>query len=377
MKIRKIFVDAHQFDHGFDGAASFIQGLYLALVRRNPSEYKIYLGCANPERVMASFEDNAHFEPIKYRTENRYRRLAVDIPLAISKCGAHVAHFQYFTPLLKTCPWIVTIHDVLFNDFPQYFPSGYAKLRNLLFPISARRADLLTTVSDYSRERIAHWYGVKPQRIAVIPNGVSHFDISCQIASDQNVKNILSFKEGYFLCVSRFEPRKNQSTLLTAYIEGGFWLHGIQLVFVGGRTLSGGDFDNLVSTAPIEVRQRLHFLEGLSFTDIQLLYANAAIAIYPSFAEGFGMPPLEAAAAGTPSLCSGTTAMAGFDCLASNFFNPNDSNELQSLLTHVVENQSAARSNAASVQPGVLSQYSWDRAASLLEAQLSRIPGFT
>ena len=118
MKPLRIFVDAHQFDHGFEGSASFIQGLYLALVRRRPSTYQVFLGCANPDRVMASFEGDPHFEPVRYGTDNRYRRLAWDIPRAVSRCRVDWAHFQYFTPLLKTCPWIVTLHDVL-NRYQQ------------------------------------------------------------------------------------------------------------------------------------------------------------------------------------------------------------------------------------------------------------------
>lgn len=370
MKPLRIFVDAHQFDHGFEGSASFIQGLYMALVRRRPSAYEIFLGCANPDRVMASFDGDPHFQPLRYGTGNRYRRLAWDIPVAVSKCRPEWAHFQYFTPLVKSCGWIVTLHDVLFNDFPQYFPPGYAKVRNVLFPLSARRADLLTTVSRYSRERISHWYGIDESRIAVVPNGVQAMDLAEATADAPQVAGLMALPRGYVLCVSRFEPRKNQGAVLAAYLEEGLWRQGIALVFVGNRTLSGGDFDQALAATPVEARGCIHFLEGLSFKDIQLLYANAAVAVYPSFAEGFGMPPLEAAAAGTPSLCSRTTAMTDFTCLGPNFFDPDDRSALGARLRFVIEQPDEARRAAAGIQAQVLKDYAWDRAAALFEQEL-------
>lgn len=360
-----LFVDAHLFDHGFEGAASFIQGLYLTLVRQRPGDFRILLGCAHPERVLASFEGDPHFEAVRYGATHRVRRLAYEIPKAIARTRPHMAHFQYFTPVLKTCPWIVTIHDVLFNDFPQFFPPGYARVRNVLFPLSARRANLLTTVSPYSKERIAYWYRVPAQRIEVVPNGVrpNGAKVSSRPAECPEVASLLSSRNGYLLCVSRFEPRKNQSTLLQAYIDGGLWHRGLPLVFVGSRTLAGGDFNAALAAAPPEARNQIHFLEGLSFADIERLYAHATAAIYPSLAEGFGMPPLEAAVAGIPSLCARNTAMRDFSPLAPYFFDGGDRQALIGLLLDVLARPDHHRARAAQIAQEVATRYSWDAAA--------------
>lgn len=365
MKPIRLFVDAHQFDHGFEGAASFIQGLYLALVRQRPGEFKIHLGCAHPERVLRSFEGDPHFEAAPYGSTNRVRRLAYDIPKAVAGLRPDFAHFQYFTPIIKTCPWIVTIHDVLFNDFPSYFPPGYARLRNILFPLSARRADLLTTVSPYSQERISAWYGIDPKRIHVIPNGVNpnRSDAKDLPPPDPRVSTLMGLPSGYVLCVSRFEPRKNQAAVLQAFVDGGFWQQGMSLVFVGNRTLDGGDFDAAFATAPAAAKDRVVFLEGLSFADIQRLYARAVAAVYPSFAEGFGMPPLEAAVAGTPSLCARNTAMSDFTPLAPYFFDASDRAELTHKLRDVIEHRDFHRQQALRIAAEVLERFAWDAAA--------------
>ena len=360
-----IFVDAHQFDYGFDGAASFIQGLYLALVRQRPGEFRILLGCADPDKVLASFEGDQHFEAISYGTISRARRLLYQIPKTIASARPDLAHFQYFTPLVKTCPWVVTIHDVLFNDFPQYFPPGYATIRNVMFPISAHRADLLTTVSNYSKERISTWYRIPYSSIEVVPNGVRRNragDALLPLACAE-VAALISLPDGYFLCVSRFEPRKNQATVLQAYVDSGLWRRNIELVFVGVRTLSSSDFDATLAQVPTGVRGKIRFLEGLSFIDLERLYANATAAIYPSLAEGFGMPPLEAAVAGTPSLCAYNTAMIDFTPLSPYLFDSKDKGKLNNLLQDIVNRPEYHHAQAASIAHEVAMRYSWDAAA--------------
>ncbi len=365
MSLIRIFVDAHQFDHGFDGAASFIQGLYLALVRQRPGDFRVILGCANPDKVLSNFGGDPHIEAVQYGTTNRIRRLTYDIPKVVARLRPDFAHFQYFTPLIKTCPWIVTIHDVLFNDFPQYFPPGYARLRNVLFPLSARRADLLTTVSAYSRERISAWYGIDPGRINVVPNGVDPNragEVGLAPPSPQ-VRALIASPSGYLLCVSRFEPRKNQATALGAFVEGGFWTQGISLVFVGSRTLECAEFDAAYEAIPAAAKDRIVFMQDLSFDDVQRLYAHAIAAIYPSLAEGFGMPPLEAAAAGTPSLCARNTAMSDFAPLSPYFFDAGDRAGLVHMLREVIAHRDVHRELAGRIAVDVRGRFAWSTAA--------------
>lgn len=370
---KSIFIDAHTLDHGFEGAASFIQGVYSALVREFPGEYRLFFGCNHPERVMAAIPPSADIEVVEYRGRNRYGRLLVDIPLAIRKVDADFAHFQYFTPLVKTCPWIVTIHDVLFNDYPQFFPPNYRRLRNVLFPLSARRADVLTTVSEYSRQRIAHWYRVPPARMLVLPNGIRVPDGKSApvLAQSSEVSGLLKHQPGYILCVSRFEPRKNQALLLKAFLKGRLWEQGMCLVFVGSRTLPAPQFDTLLASAPVAARASVLFLSKLTAADLDLLYEHAMAAVYPSFAEGFGIPPLEAAVRGTPSLCANSTAMSDFDFLQPFFFDPTSEDDLLKKLRWVIGDQVHARELARALVSHVQSEYTWSKSACLLHALIT------
>lgn len=372
-KSLNIFVDAHVFDNGYEGTSSFIQGLYNALVREFPGDYRVFLGCNHPEKVIAAFTQLTNIEIVEYKGRNRYRRLLFDIPRAIQKVHAEFAHFQYFTPLVKTCPWIVTIHDVLFNDFPQFFPLNYCRIRNILFPLSARRADVLSTVSEYSRQRIAHWYDVPTTRISVLPNGIhipvgtlSLVEAQCTLVSD-----LLKNRLPYIVCVSRFEPRKNQALLLEAFLSGHLWERGLHLVFVGSRTLPAPQFDALMASAPEAARASVHFLSNLPTSDVELLYMHAVAAVYPSFAEGFGIPPLEAVVRGTPSLCANSTAMSNFGFLQPFFFDPASADGLLHKLRWVLDNPVLASEIAILAVGQVKNEYSWSKSARVLHGLIS------
>lgn len=359
----RIFVEAHMFDHGFEGSASFIQGVYGALLNAYPGCYKVIVGGTRPQRAAAAI-DHHDVELALYGHGNRFLRLLVDIPKLIRSSRADIAHFQYFTPLVKTCPWLVTIHDVLFNDFPEYFPPNYRRMRNVLFPLSARRADILTTVSGYSRERIAHWYRVPSERIHLLPNGVAP-TIGPDIAG-QTIAGL----SPYFLCVSRFEPRKNQEVLLNAFLRGRLWEQGFKLVFVGAKTLAAPAFDSALAVAPQGARDAIRLMANLEPKELSALYKNAVAAVYPSRAEGFGIPPLEAIMAGTPSLCGNVTAMSDFDFMQPFFFDLNDSSSLLTALQAIIDEPEAARTKARAAAEHVHNRYTWEMAAHKLHQML-------
>lgn len=360
----KIFIEAHMFDHGFEGSATFVAGLYRALLAAYPDRYVLIIGGQFPERAINALGSPPQAMPAIYSSKNRFARLASDVPHILRDKKPDFAHFQYFTPIAKSCDWIVTIHDVLFNDFPEYFPPNYRRMRNMLFPISACRADILTTVSQYSRDRISHWYGINPGRILVTPNGV-------EVAGVGDVERARDRTEGqpegqYLICVSRFEPRKNQVAVLRAFLVMELWRRGLSLVFVGSRTLESPAFDALLDQAPDAARRAVHLLCGVSSEALTGLVVRAKAAIYPSLAEGFGLPPLEALALGVPSICARVTAMADFDVLDAFFFDPNVVGSLEEKVESVLSDPVKASLAASEGARRVVEEYNWKVSAGVL-----------
>ena len=361
------------FDHGFEGSGTFVRGLYLALIAKYPNQYQIFLGSRNANLVLDFFENHPAFIVALYKFDNRYLRLLFDIPRLIHQISPDIAHFQYFTPIFKSCKWHVTIHDVLFNDYPNYFSFGYRLIRNFFFKISAIRSELISTVSDYSKMRIIHWFGIEGSLIFVLPNAVTFLGPRIKAPSNFSLINdIVNSPNGFFLCVSRFEPRKNQVCLLRAFLNGRYWLKGIKLIFVGNKTLDVDEFDQVWKEAPLEAKPYIHFISDLSYADIQLLYAHALASIYPSFAEGFGIPPLEAAVYGTPSLCSRVTAMAEFPFPDSFFFDPSNSDTLEFAINLILNEPNNAKAKALEVMKKVQFTYDWGNSADTLHRALTQ-----
>jgi glycosyltransferase involved in cell wall biosynthesis len=365
----KIFIEAHAFDHGFEGSATYLAGLYRSLLKCYPDQYSLVVGGQHPEKAIAALGSPPQAIPAKYRSRNRITRLSIEVPRILRETKPDFAHFQYFTPIVKSCRWIVTIHDVLFNDFPQYFPLPYRGVRNLLFPLSASRADILATVSPYSRDRISHWYGIPSERILVTPNGVELSKVDNRARTSARAEGQPNGR--YLICVSRFEPRKNQIAVLNAFLAMELWRRDLSLVFVGARTLKSPEFDKALANAPDGARRKVHILPSVSAEALVGLFAGAEAAVYPSLAEGFGLPPLEALGMGIPSICANVTAMADFDVLQNFFFDPACTGSLEKKLADILANPKKAQADAVDGAWRLGQQYSWSASAEILHRAIS------
>lgn len=165
----KILVDAHVFDGFHQGSRTFLKGLYNQLALDN--FFDIYIAANNFENVKNQFEFTNNFKFIKLKNKSKLLRLGVEIPYIIWKEKIDYAHFQYISPIVKNCKFILTIHDVLFLDFKKYFTWKYRQ-KKYLFCISARNSDILTTVSEYSRDSISQHMKIEQQKINIITQGI-------------------------------------------------------------------------------------------------------------------------------------------------------------------------------------------------------------
>ena len=319
----KLLIDAHCFDYDTsEGINTYLRGLYGELIKL-ASDINFYFAARNVKRVKEIFGEGNSVHYIKLVAKSKVTRLLTEMPQVIKRYGIDAAHFQYTSPLIKKCFTIVTLHDILFKDYPSLFPLSYRINKDMLFKLSAHRADMLLTVSQYSRERISLHYGISQERIYVTPNAVSedffHIDKTEAKAFAQS-KGI----ERFILYISRIEPRKNQITVLRAYDELKLWQRGYNLVFIGRRTLPTPDFDAYLQSMGNNAQKYVHIYNQVDYRDLKLWYGAASLFIYPALAEGFGIPPIEAGAAGVPCICNNKTAMSDFTFFGNNLINVSD-----------------------------------------------------
>ncbi|RYY39141.1 MAG: glycosyltransferase family 1 protein [Chitinophagaceae bacterium] len=308
----RLFADAHVFDDGYEGTRSFLLGMYTELAQLEGVQ--VFLGARNCTRLRDAFAPVAdRIQFIPYATSSRYGRLFWELPHLLQKHDIDYAHFQYVAPPRKVCAYIVTTHDVLFEDMPGLFPYFYRKLRHNWFRHSALRADVLTTVSEYAATSIAAHFGIAKHRIAIVPNAVAvqPTDGKLQQAARHRLRERYGV-DRYVLCVSRMEPRKNQEQLLEAFRELELAAKGYQLVLIGRRSMGVPLLDAALTRLQPHERAAVWLLNDVP--DVELLdwYRGCRLFVYPSLGEGFGIPPLEAAMARVPVLCSNLTAMADF-----------------------------------------------------------------
>lgn len=345
----KLLIDCHVFDGKFQGTRTYLQGIYQNLVAHKDIEF--YFAACDTDNIRQVFGEAENIHYVRLTTGSSIKRLALEIPKIIKRYRIDYAHYQYISPLIKCCKEIVTIHDLLFLDYPQYFPLSYRIKNKYLFRRSAKRADVLLSVSPFSKGEIVKHFGIDASRIAITPNGVLLPD-DMALLPDVGAKYGL---DKYILTVSRIEPRKNHQMLLRAFVELGLAEKGYKLVIVGSKDIKNGEFNNYMDSLPQSVKGNILIFQA-PYMDLISLYKHASLFVFPSFAEGFGIPPIEAVSLGCTTLCSNATAMADFDFLGDKLFDPNDLGELKDKIQYWLENENSA---IKLEQKAVKEKYDW------------------
>lgn len=349
-------MDCHVFDGSFQGTTSYIRGIYQEMVQKKHIQF--YFASNNVAEVKKVFGTAENIHYLKYSSHNKFWRLLVDIPKLIKKNKIDYAHFQYIVPPIKYCKYINTIHDVIFLDYSEYFPIKYRIKNKFLFKWSAKYSDIVLTVSEYSKKQIEKHFLIS--EVLVTPNAVDAVffedydkqEIETEVEKKFNVKN-------YWLYISRWEPRKNHHTLLKAFVEGEFYKI-YNLVFVGYKAIPNLEYDQLYNSLPDSIKQKIHIFDKVDFNDLLLFLRGAHLSVYPSIAEGFGIPPIEAAAARITSICSNTTAMADFYFLNKFSFNPLSASDLiDKIKIALIEREEISKAT-------ILRQYNWQIGAEVL-----------
>lgn len=364
----KLLVDAHCFDYDTaEGINTHIKGLYGELVKIAP-DIEFYFAARKVERIENIFGHASNIHYIQLNTTSKIKRLLFEFPSIIKQYGISAAHYQYTSPLVKNCFTIVTLHDILFKDYPEAFPLSYKLSKGIMFKKSAKKADMLLTVSEYSRKRISHHYGIPEEHIFVTPNAVSEdfFNVDKDAA-----KAFVGSKgiEKYILYVSRVEPRKNQITVLNAYYNLKLWQQGYDLVFIGRKSLPTPNFDSYLFGLDSDIKEHIHLYNQVDYKELKFWYAAASLFVYPALAEGFGIPPIEAGAAGVPCICNNKTAMGDFTFFGENLIDTSD----KKALYQAIERNIHSSVDTETIRKAINDKYNWQNIARNFYRQLKHI----
>lgn len=302
----RIGIDLHVVDGIFQGSRTHCLELFSRVIEIVP-ECDFFAFAAETERLLSFSpgfsQPNVTLFPMPEKSSSV--RLLWQLPQIARKCELSLLHTQYIVPPTLSCASAVTVHDILFESHPEYFEKLFVHRSRLLVRSSVRKSSAVFTVSDFSRQQLCQTYAVADQKVHTIPNGVDCARFFPGDAGNDAVTSLGLRRGEYFLTVGRLEPRKNHANLLRAWAM--LKIPRPLLVMIGQRHFGYDEVLNLIQSLRLESDVRI--LETVSDTLLPSLYRAAKGFVYCSWAEGFGMPVLEAMASGVPVISSLNTAL--------------------------------------------------------------------
>jgi glycosyltransferase involved in cell wall biosynthesis len=305
-KMPRVGIDFHAVDGIFQGSRTHVLELFSEVIRISPDiHFVLFLENTDLLRTFSTLFTAENVELAHMPHANPVKRLCWQLPMMQRKFKLDILHTQYILPIPSFCAGIVTIHDILFETHPQYFAPLFRFRSRILMRLSAWRAYHVFTVSEFSRQEMLTRYRIAPKKISVIHNGVDASRFYPGNAGRAIVESRGLFSKGYLLSVGRLEPRKNHVALLRAYalLQNPI----LPLVIIGQPHFGFDEVFQVIQELNLE--ERVLIFTNVKDEELPAFYRHAKLFIYPTWAEGFGMPPLESMASGVPVITSDSTSI--------------------------------------------------------------------
>lgn len=291
----------------------------------------------------------------------------VAFPRACAQIGADVAHVPYWAPPLRSAvPLVVTVHDLIPLVLPQYRGRAPQRLYTALVSITTRRAHIVLTDSKSGRGDILAHLGLPSARVRAIPLAAADWYHPEPSDRDQGTRASYSLPDRYVLYLGGFDVRKNVETAVAAYRLMVRTIGGECPFVIAGSlperdTAFTPDPRRLVREQEVDDRL-VHFSGFVDDRDKPALYRGAVAFVFPSLYEGFGLPPLEALACGTPVVASDVASLPEVVGEGGVLLGPRDAEGMARVLARLVtdDDYHAEMSRRALAQAA---RFSWDRTA--------------
>jgi glycosyltransferase involved in cell wall biosynthesis len=282
-----------------------------------------------------------------------------ELPRLLRRYKIDLLHSPHFLlPLVRPCPAVATIHDVIYLACPQDLPSRAGRLYyKVMMNACARMATRLITDSDFSKKEIVRYLHADPAKIEVIYPSV---DVKFQRIDDpvrlSAVRARYGIDRDFILCVGIYKQRKNHAGLLRAFEKAIRHGCNAQLVIAGPM----GEGESLLRrlAGELGIAERVVFAGFVDDSSLCALYSAASTCICPSLYEGFGFTVLEAMACGTPVACSSATSLPEVAGKAALYFDPNNVEEMTEQISRLLADASL-RANLIELGYQNLQRFSW------------------
>jgi glycosyltransferase involved in cell wall biosynthesis len=362
----KILVNSLLSNGCFSGVQYATENLLQAISCRKPSVDYIETLVSKDYGGVLKEKDNFHLQDAGFSTANRGRRIFYEnfrLGSYFSNNGFDLYHSAgYVLPFFSGIPSIVTIHDLIAIDFPQYCKNETALYYGLFLPRSIHKAKKIIAVSDTVKRDILRHFVLDPDKIEVIYHGVESIfrKITCE-ESLERVTRKYKLPPGFLLYVGNLEPKKNIRRLIEAYMELRRHAGIRQKLVIAGR--KGWKYDDIFQIVKREkMEQDILFTGYVEREDLPCVYSLADLFIFPSLYEGFGLPVLEAMACELPVLISNQGALPE---IAGEIYPQVDAYNVEDIAKKILVLLGDPELRAKNISYGIkrIKQFSWEKAA--------------
>lgn len=356
-----IGIDAHMLGHNETGNETYVLELVRALAAQTGAD-TLFVYVEDAASVPPEIVAAPHVRVIPYATRSSLRRLVEELPKRAERDALDVLHISYNAPLRlpKACALVVTIHDISYEHFPQFFSRRLRTFLRASVPRSARAAHHIITDTESAKRDLVKTYRLPAEKITV-----THYAAGAQFRRiDDNValaaiRAKYNTGEKFVLAVGNLQPRKNWERLMRAFAQAKRESNLPHKLVIVGQTLwlAGPIFETARTLGEAVV------LTGyVPAQDLPLLYNASDIFAYPSLYEGFGLPVVEAMACGTPVLTSNVSCLPEIAGNAAHFVDPYNEAAIAGALGRMAADDAYRGELAAR---GLLraKQFSWERTA--------------
>jgi alpha-1,3-rhamnosyl/mannosyltransferase len=244
-------------------------------------------------------------------------------PARLWRTPVDVFHSPFFwSPMILPCPLVTTVHDMIFDRYPEYIPGfRYMAPYRVSSRIALRRAKSVIAVSEATRQDIITYAGTRFEKIVTIPNGVeARYQPVVRESERRRVRDRYRLPQRYVLAVGARRPHKNVGRLVSAFAS---LIDQVphSLVLVGSVDPRFVD-DAVDGVARLRAAGRVLEIDRVEEADLPAVYSMAELFVQPSVIEGFGLPVLEAMACGCPVACSRSSSLPEVAGEAALLFDP-------------------------------------------------------
>lgn len=269
---------------------------------------------------------------MNHRKLDVYHGLSNELPWSIKRTG------------IKS---VVTIHDLIFLRYPEYYPLIDRLIYTFKFRHACRVADKIIATSEATKSDIVSFFGTDPQKIEVVYQTCDPvFRIPLDDTKKEHVRKKYDLPEKFILNLGTIEKRKNALTLIKAYLNENI---EIPLLIAGKPTAYLAEINKYLEQNP--AGDRIIFRHSIESADLPALYQSASLFVYPSVFEGFGIPILEAIYSGVPVITSTGSCFAETGGDAALYCDPYDIEQLGRSITKVLDEPKTRKSM---IEKGIL-----------------------